>query len=240
MRNFLLPLFLFSAINLSAQMGYKPNQRLFEAGFLFGMTNYSGDLTDKSIQLSETKLGYGLFARYMSSAHFAIRGHFLSGSISGDDANSKSQEFKRRSFRFDANFYELGLCAEWHVLGRGKVSATGDSPRFIAPYLYLGIGGGISDPVTSYYGSPNDQDLFFLAPFPEITAAQPFLLLPMGLGVQTGLNDRLLLGLEFGWRPTFSDKLDGVRLNGNPDNNDWYYFGGLSLSYILSKPQKSI
>src|SRR5690606_33469687 len=80
--------------------------------------------------------------------------------------------------------------------------------------------------------------------------------IPFGLGVKYKLKDRLILSMEFGFRPTFTDFLDKIeeyentlprfvedpdtadrKLNpqalsfGNRNDKDWYYFLGVSLSY---------
>jgi hypothetical protein len=43
-----------------------------------------------------------------------------------------------------------------------------------------------------------------------------------------------VLGLDVGWRPVFSDGLDGVKINGNPNQSDWYYFVGITTSFIIT------
>jgi hypothetical protein len=58
------------------------------------------------------------------------------------------------------------------------------------------------------------------------------------VGVRADILDRLVLGAEFGWRPVFSDDIDGIRQNGNPAKGDWYYFTGLTISFILSDPER--
>ncbi len=238
MRNLLLCLLLFCAFPLLSQSIYKPSHRFFEVGFLFGGTNYSGDVAEKNFYLSETQPGYGAHARYFFSNHFAVRAHLFYGSISGDDANAKNTALQRRSFRFGTDIFELGLGAEWHVLGRDRFSNADRRHYFLSPYIYLGVGGTSSGAIAEYYGKPEDRKLFLVAPMPEVGSRQQFLIAPMGVGISTELNEGLVLGGELGWRPVFSDNLDGVRLNGNPDNNDWYYYGGATLSFILNTQKK--
>jgi hypothetical protein len=56
----------------------------------------------------------------------------------------------------------------------------------------------------------------------------------MGLGVKADVLERFVLGLDIGWRLMFSDDLDGVSINGNPKQNDLYYFVGITTSFIIS------
>ena len=56
--------------------------------------------------------------------------------------------------------------------------------------------------------------------------------------MRADIFERLVIGLEGGWRPVFSDDLDGIRRNGNPGKGDWYYFAGVTVSFILSDPKR--
>lgn len=238
MRNFLFILLLLFAFELNSQSQYKANHRYFEAGFLFGLTNYSGDIAEKNFYISESHLGYGAYARYFLSNQFSLRAHLFSGAISGDDANAKDPLTRRRSFRFGTDILEIGLGGEWHILGRSRFSKTGLHHYFLSPYLYLGVGATFSGAKAEFYGAPEDRNVFFVVPLPEVGLHQRFLIAPMGVGLRADINEGLVIGVEAGWRPVFSDDLDGVRLNGNPESNDWYYFGGTTISFILNRPKK--
>lgn len=238
MKNWITVFLLSGAASVFAQSKYKPAQRYWELGFLWGLTNYSGDLTDQPIQLAETGIGYGAQARCQLSPKFALRASMFYGAISGDDAHAKDPEVRQRSLRFGTDILELGLCGEWHMWGKPRFSSLGEHHFSLSPYAYLGLGAAFCGPKTEYYGAPEDRDKFIRAPLPETAARQQFLLAPMGMGIRADLNEGLTIGLEGGWRPVFSDNLDGVRLNGNPASNDWYYFGGVSLAFVLGSSQK--
>jgi hypothetical protein len=79
----------------------------------------------------------------------------------------------------------------------------------------------------------------------------------MGGGAKFLLGKRFSLSVESGARKTFFDYLDGVSDGdifikdyqfGNPNDNDWYFYTGVSLTYIIYKipcpfpyvPNKSI
>jgi hypothetical protein len=64
----------------------------------------------------------------------------------------------------------------------------------------------------------------------------------MVLGFKTTFTDKLILGVEVGARYTFSDGIDGSFPNntenqslqfGNINNNDWYVFSGITLTYTF-------
>jgi hypothetical protein len=228
----LLPL-LFALITLNTISAQR--ETYFETGFLLGLTNYSGDLAESSIELSETQPGYGLYFRYHFSKHFAAKAHIYSGSISGDDANSPTLSY--RNLRFSTSIIEFGTVAEWHILGKERYSNTGIHNFFITPYLFGGLGYTFADTKAEYYGDPSSE-YAPQYPLPEEGLRDKFLLIPIGFGVRADILDRLVIGAEFGFRPVFSDDLDGIRQNGNPNKDDWYYFTGLTISFILSDPER--
>lgn len=241
MKNSLLSLLLiFSTFCTQAQTSYKPNKRFLEAGFFLGLANYSGDLAEKSIEISETRFGYGAFARYFLNNRVSLKAQIFSCTISGDDSNAKDPAVLARRLRFSANVLELGLAGEWHILGRDRISSIGEHKFFVSPYLSLGGAISFAEARTEYYGPEEDRDEHLAVSLPEPGLRRRFLLAPIGLGLRADFNEALSGGLELGVRPVFSDGLDGVRLNGNPNKNDWYYFGGATISFVLSKPKKQI
>ncbi|MBC7777697.1 MAG: hypothetical protein H7246_19840 [Phycisphaerae bacterium] len=238
MRSSLLLLCFILATKLSSQTESILKTHYLEGGILLGISNYSGDLSEKRIHLSESKLAYGGFVRYFLSSHFALRAHFFAGSISGEDANAEALLQQQRSFRFKTDLREFGLVGEYHVFGRGESAGIKRDNYLLSPYLYLGIGGTFTRKKVEYYGAPEDRSEFVLVPLPEGGQREQFLVFPMGVGVLADLTKDVVLGLEVGWRPSVSDQLDGVSLNGNPDKKDWYYFGGVTLTFILNKQKE--
>jgi len=228
----LLPSLLLLVVTSTA---FAQRNSYFEAGFLFGLTNYSGDVSQSAIEVSETQPGYGLYFRYHFSRFFSGKAHVYSGSVSGDDANSST--LKNRSLKFSTSIVEIGTVAEWKPLGKERYSGTGIHNFFVTPYIFAGLGVTLTDAKAEYYGEPNSE---FAPPYslPEEGLRKKFLLAPVGVGMRADIFERLVIGLEGGWRPVFSDDLDGIRRNGNPGKGDWYYFAGVTVSFILSDPKR--
>jgi hypothetical protein len=66
----------------------------------------------------------------------------------------------------------------------------------------------------------------------------------MALGFKANFLDSFVLGIEVGARYTFTDNLEGnypkdsakqVYRFGNLNNNDWYMFTGLTLTYTFGE-----
>jgi hypothetical protein len=232
MKHFCLILFVFLAFHhVDAQKG-----SYWEAGFLLGATNYSGDLTEKIIDLKATHPGYGAYLRYMHNRHLGFKAHVYSGAISGDDARSST--LNRRYFRFGTNIVELGAVAEWHIWNKERFSKTGLHKFYFYPYIYAGTGVAFASAEAEYYGPADLRNEILRVPLPEDGLSQVFLLAPMGAGLRFDIFERLIIGVEGGWRPVFSDDLDGIKLNGNPKSDDWYYFAGTTITFVLGRPKK--
>jgi Domain of unknown function (DUF6089) len=228
--------FVFFTFAMQASAQYRSKERYLEAGFLFGATNYSGDLAERSIELVETKPGYGVYLRYQFSRHFAVRGHAYSGAISGDDRHSP--DLKSRSFRFSTSLLELGAVGEYAFIAKDRYSKTGIHHFHISPYVYAGGGLNFITQEAEYYGPADQRNEILVVPLPENDLEDRLLVVPMGVGLRFDLLERMVFGVEFGWRPVFSDDLDGVRLNGNPDKGDWYYFTGATVAFVLNAKRR--
>ncbi len=214
--------------SISPLLSQRQISRTLEAGIMIGATNYSGDVAEKRVHLEETRPGFGVFARYHFNKNFSMKAHVYSGSISGDDKNTVN--FKRK-FKFGTSIFETALVGEWTFLAKERMSNTGVFKPAFEPYIFGGVGFTMADPKAEYYGSNPNFDLNI--PISEENIKTRYLLAPVGAGVRATVTERLVIGLEGGLRPVFSDDLDGMEINGNPKSNDWYYFTGLTVALIL-------
>jgi hypothetical protein len=222
-----------TALKLPAQV--TPSERFLEVGFGLAATNYSGDMTESHIEITQTNFGGNLFVRYQILPFILLRGQLFAGKVAGDDRHSSNH--KDRSFRFSSFMLESTGLVEL-ALGTYQYDPTFSTGSiYISPYVFSGAGALFIRPQVEYYGDPSRRDYFVQAPFPEGGKDRHILLItPFGGGIRTILSERLAIGMEANIRPTYSDMLDGVSLNGNPDSGDWYYSLGLTCSYILNGP----
>lgn len=200
----------------------------FEGGLSFGLVTYQGDLVDGSLELKETNLSYGLVLRAALTDKFGLRGSFFGGTISGKDANSSNAGIQSRGFKFRSNIYEFSLMGEWNILGQSRSDNRGVVLRQkFTPYLFGGVGLILSDPEV-FQNTTKD---------PEGRDYNTFnLMIPVGIGLKVGLDDRFVVSLELGGRTAFTDYLDGISQLGNPDKKDWYWMGNIIFTYTFGEP----
>ena len=205
----------------------------FSVGGFLGASNYQGDLAEFGIEIRETQLAYGGYIKYNFLPFVAARINMVKGRISGDDANNPT--LFERKFKFEADLFEAAFLVELSLFNKGNRHKFGKMRKFVSPYIYGGFGFTVADAMVDYSES---DEIFIKEPFPEEGDKADFVTVPMGVGVRFQGFDNLRLALEFGFRPAFSDYLDGVSLNGRFDRNDWYVLGGLNISYIFTDPKQ--
>jgi OOP family OmpA-OmpF porin len=216
-------------------------QATWEIGLGCGLTGYAGDMNaSRLFDYKETRPGYTAFLRRHFNPNLALRFNYLGGQLAGDDRNFSDPAWRQmRAFRFTALLQEASLLLEWDLLGQHRLNGF-RFRRILSPYLFAGPGLAMADARTDYNDFPEPNPALNnragIAADREAprNAVEP--VIHLGGGLKLDLGRYLLLGAEIGLRPTFSDYWDGVSQAGSPQNNDWYVFGGLALSYRL--PEK--
>jgi len=194
----------FISVNLSSQYT--------EVGIFAGVSNYSGDLTPRNLEVSAYAPSFGVFGRYNFNGHFAGKVHFYKGLLQGSDINSQvSKGNRQRNLSFQSDVYELGAQFEFNFLDF-KVSVK---DHITTPYVFAGISGFYFNPQAEINGQWFDlQPLSTEGQGLEGSDTQPYkkvsIAIPMGLGVKFNLNHLTNIGLELGMRRTFTDYIDDV------------------------------
>lgn len=190
-----------------------------------GGANYQGDLASgKVFTFEQTQFGAGLYGRYHLNKHFSLRGNVFYTKLIGDDLNFVDEAAWRatRALNFSSPVIEVSFTPEWHILGN-TIKRTK-----VRPYLFGGIGAVFTNPT---------NNLSVLVPSapenaPGYYPASHFSF-PVGGGINIDLSRQLTLGLEASSHFPLTDYLDGISESANPDKNDWFVFGGLTLGYKL-------
>lgn len=208
---------------LSIQNG---QSQINEIGLFIGGSNFIGDVgaTD---YISPNQLAIGGLYKWNRSSRHSYRFSILFSELEGVDLDSNDPRRIQRGYEFSSKITELSLGMEFTFLDfnlhTGKKVAT--------PYLYSGISVAKHD---DHFFSGGQQ-------ISETTSSWAYGI-PMVLGFKTRFIDQLILGLEVGARYTFSDGIDGSFPSneanqsfqfGNINNNDWYVFSGITLTYTF-------
>lgn len=205
MKRFLLLFIAFCPLVLSAQS--------LELGILGGASNYEGDLASFAFVPEETHLAGGVFARYNVNKFLSVRAGLTVGRISGDDANSKENNRRRRNLKFFTGITEFALIAEWNIIGFDSYNLD----RRFSPYVFIGAGFYKFDPMAEFEG----RDIALQPLGTEGQGIDGFgqkysltqLSFPMGGGVKFAISENWGLGFEVGFRKTMTDYLDDVSTN---------------------------
>ena len=218
---------------ISLQHLYAQQSNL-EFGVLIGLSTYQGDLIETDFySLEEMNFGYGFTIRHHINSNFAVRANMLRGKISGSDFNYERRQ--NRGFIFSSHITEFSAQVEYDLLGHLR-DRSGRIRKIVSPYIFAGWGAAFIDKTTSYNElNENDTNFAEIERDKNTNYKKSWFSAPFGLGAKINLNESLFLGLEWGARPVFSDLLDGISQSGNPDENDWYAFGGATISYRFNK-----
>jgi hypothetical protein len=182
-----------------------------EFGVIAGMFNYTGDLS-YGVNVNFRGPGVGAFYRHNHANNITVLRIGLSaGQISGNesDLGTPLPEFQNRGF--EATVTELSTLVEYNFFDFR--STKKETHYYFCPYLFGGIA------LSASFGED---------------AAPTFLSLPFGAGIKWEASKSLNLGFELGARKSFTDDIDGVTNENDPNSSigdDWYYFTGVTISY---------
>ncbi len=172
-----------------------------------GFSNYQGDLQDRRLALSQAKLTGSLGLRYDISEHLTARTFVSLATLMATDGNNKSAELRKRNLDFHSRLIDLELGAQYQIFSLNN--------KWWTPYVFAGIGMFNFKPATR----TNAGDKVFLAPLSTegqgfVNGRDPYSLwqfmIPFGVGAEYLITEDLRVGLEFGYRATFTDYIDDV------------------------------
>ncbi|MDX6183570.1 DUF6089 family protein [Flavobacterium sp. Fl-77] len=216
---FNLLLCFFPFITLQAQIN--------EIGVFLGGSNYVGDV-GSTTYIAPEKLAFGILYKWNKSPRHSYRFSYTQSKISANDLDSKETSRNRRGFRFDNDIKELSAGLEFNFF---DFNLHDEKPK-ITPYIYSGLS------VFRY------NELYITSGQTKIDQKSTSLAIPITLGIKSNISRDFVLGLEVGARYTFTDNLDGSNPKndfmagnrfGNLNNNDWYVFSGLTLTYTFGE-----
>jgi len=199
-----------------------------EIGLFLGGSNFIGDVgaTD---YISPNQLAIGGLYKWNRSKRHSYRASVIFSELEGIDTNSDDPRRIQRGYEFSSKITEISLGMEFTFLDFNLHSGE----KLGTPYLYSGVTVAYHD---NHYFSNGVQTS-------ENTESWAYGI-PMVLGFKTNFMENFILGIEIGARYTFSDELDGSipdtkslqpQRFGNINNNDWYVFSGITLTYTFGE-----
>jgi hypothetical protein len=226
-----------------------------EIGLYGGVSYYLGDLNPGKHFLNP-QIGYGLLARYNIDTRWAVKISAFRGKVTG---SSQSSNFlPGRNLSFESPVTDISATAEFNFLKYFTGSRRDFISPYIytgfSAFFYNPEAGGYS--LRSLGTEGQNIGYEGRKPYGNVSFAIPF-----GLGVKFSLARNLGMTLFWEMHKTFTDYLDDVSqtyyLNGqninpdnpeevlsdpslnhqkgmergNPKNQDWYSFSGLTLTY---------
>lgn len=206
---------------------FSMNAQIHEVGAFVGGSNYIGDV-GLTTYISPNEPALGILYKWNKSPRHSYRFSYTQSKISADDLDSKEPSRNQRGYRFENSIKEVSLGLEFNFFDFNLHEVK----RKITPYVYSGI---------SYF---RYDELYISSGETLKDSGAGSFAIPMTLGIKSNLSPHIVLGFEVGARYTFTDNLDGSNPEdenwlkfGNINNNDWYVFSGLTLTYTFgNKP----
>lgn len=208
----------------------------YEVGVQLGVSNYIGDIGSSKIIQPEDS-GFGIIAKWNRSKRHSFRASFSYIKISSNDVLASGDRRIARSYNFENSVKELSIGLEYTFWEWDLHS----SKKQMTPYLFTGF-----NVINHGDLARNPQDNFR-----AFDDSWNFAI-PMVVGIKANIGTHVVFSLELGARYTFTDNLDGsdpknLNINsipgadninlsfGNPNNNDWYFFNAISLTYTFGR-----
>lgn len=226
----------------------KANAQDWEIGAFVGASGYMGDLNPEN-PLAYNDVGVALSGKYNLNATWGIRANFSYSRMHADDKHSAVAQRRERGLNFSGYVAEAAVLVDFNFFRflpqRGRRSYT--------PYLFAGLGGIHFNPEwTASGGRFVWEDM--LQGFEKDDGADEgikkptryALAIPFGAGFKYNLRGPWTVGVEVGYRQTFTDYLDAVSgrkpqetekrwLQGDGRPTDSYMTAGFTISYTIFK-----
>lgn len=178
----------------------------WEVGGFVGGANYSGDI-DKVPSIRQTGIGFGALGIYNTSNFFALRMGLNYGRISADDGFNPAN--KTRNLSFYSNIFELNTLVEFNFFPFGTTPLT----KPYTTYVFTGLSFFYFNPKADLDGIKYDlqplgtegQTLDGNKKYSRVNMA-----IPLGVGFKFLASKNWVIGIETGFRRTFTDYLDDV------------------------------
>lgn len=231
------------ASEASAQQ-FSKRKQYNSVGVSLSAMNYFGDVTPKpsipSLRFGATRPSLGVSFTHRFTPRVSARAALSYGRITGDDTKAADKNDPDAKYRYNRNMSFRNDIAELSVVGIFDLIPNRNTyikrPDLV-PYVFGGIAGYTGNPKGLVQGGLDKQGLAegtYIALQPLKTEGKSYsragIAIPFGAGARYKINKSFDIGLEIGFRKTFSDYLDDVSDKYISQNNlnsaAARYFGG--------------
>lgn len=219
---FILFCFAFLAESLYAQ-------RTAEVGLLVGRSYYIGEVNPETHVGSDVgSFTYGGLFRYNLNMRYSLRLSAARTTLSAEDKQANLLFNTARDLSFETKLTDISGVIEFNFLP----FELGSKKHFFSPYLFVGLSVFNYDPSTKIGETEIER---------EETKGGTAIAFPFGPGMKLSLGKNLSLAVEWGFRKTSKDDLDGlpnredIFETGKPHDNDWYVMSGVMITYRITQ-----
>ena len=205
------------------------HSQIYEIGVFAGGSNFIGDVGATNY-ISPNQTAFGGIVKWNRSPRHSFRASLIFTDLRAEDIKSDDPRRKERGYGSDSSIIEFSAGMEFTFF---DFNLHGDG-RKSTPYIYTGIS-------MAYHNNFYYRNDVLIS---ENTSSWAYGI-PMALGFKTTLTNHIILAAEVGARFTFTDELDGsvpdsenkaqIYSFGNINNNDWYMFTGITLTYTFGR-----
>ncbi|MBN2891843.1 MAG: hypothetical protein JXL97_08255 [Bacteroidales bacterium] len=192
-------------------------------GIFAGTSYYNGEVYQRSI-LQSPSLALGILYRHNFDDRWSLRIGANYSTLKGRDANVNNSYQNTRKYSFSTVVWDLGPQVEFNFM---KYDKDQYYSYYFTPYLTTGV---------LLCVLPDAQRTFEVA-------------VPVGFGFKYAVSHTVTAGMEWSYRWTNSDEIDGliddnlslinnVQLSYNPDT-DWYSFIGAFVTVRVFKDENT-
>ncbi len=211
---------------LCCQMSFS---QIYEIGIFAGGSNLISDV-GSTRYISPNQPAFGAILKWNRSPRHAWRVSVIYTTLEALDSKSDDPRRIERGYSYTNNsFLEISAGMEFTFF---EFDLHRDGIKY-TPYLFTGITVANHD---NYYFRNGVQTS-------EGTSSWAYGI-PMVVGFKFSISDHFILAAEIGARYTFTDEIDGSVPDsqgledfrfGNLNNNDWYTFTGVTLTYTFGR-----
>jgi hypothetical protein len=207
--------------------------QIYEVGYITGKSNFIGDVGETTfINPLYNKIDRdwinGISFKWNRSPRHAYRLTFIKTNLAANDLNAKDPRRIERGYNFRTPLSEISLGLEFNMLEYNLHEYS----NLFTPYFYTGI-------IHSKYNKQILQN----GVINKLPKKNTTLGIPLVVGIKYRFFENFIISFEAGARYTFTDNIDGNIISnseigydfGNINNNDWYMFSIMNLSYTFGR-----